>query len=134
MDSAPEDAIAVTEARNLEPGDSVVVTGVIGGVMHPFTEGFATFVLGDDAIVFCNEMGDDHCATPWDACCEDRDVLAKSRAMVQVLDADGTPLAQGLRQVNGLVELSKVTVIGVVAEQSTQENLIINAAQIHVKG
>lgn len=134
LEEAPERAISVSAARELDPGASVVVTGVIGGVMHPFTEGFASFVLGDDAIVFCNEMGDDdHCATPWDACCEDREVLAKRRAMVQILDSQGLPLEQELRGQQGLVELSEVVVVGEVAPESSAENLIINATGIHVK-
>lgn len=135
LESAPEEVVAVASARQLSPGEPVAVAGVIGGVMHPFTEGFASFVVGDDAIVFCNEMGeDDHCSTPWDACCEDPALLASRRALVQVLDADGMPLEVELRGQQGLKELSEVVVVGTVAAESTEENLIINATGIHVKG
>ena len=131
---APEQPVSILAVRAAKPGTAVVVQAVVGGVLHPFTEGFSTFVVGDDSLVFCNEMEDDHCSTPWDACCEDRDKLAMNRALVQVVGGDGMPLPGSLRGANGLKELDVVTVVGVIAPESTPENLIINASQLYRHG
>jgi hypothetical protein len=131
---APTDAAGILTSRAAEPGTPVVVQAVVGGVLRPFTDGFSTFVIGDESIVFCNEMEDDHCSTPWDACCEDREKLAISRALVQVVGNDGLPLAGSMRGANGLKELDVVTVVGVIAPESTPENLIINASQLYRHG
>lgn len=129
----PEGAISVTEARvQAQPGEPIVVTGQIGAVMHPFGEHFATLVLGDTGILYCDEMGDDdHCETPWDACCEDPDKIAVGRASVQLVSADGQPVPGSLRSVGGLSELDHIVVAGTVDSSSTPENLIINASGIY---
>lgn len=130
LDAKPDGAVSVKDAVGAHPGDQIVVTGVIGGVLHPFTEGYASFVLADDALLFCNEMEDDHCDTPWDACCEDPDKIRQMRLVVQAVDSEGMPFAQGLRGVGGLKELDLVTVSGVVDAQSTPDNLIVNLTSI----
>lgn len=134
LDTRPTDALPVKAAREqLKPGDAAVVFGQIGGVLHPFLDGYAGFVLGDTEIVFCNEMGDDdHCATPWDACCEDADKLKASRASVQFVDAAGQILTGNMEGFAGLAGLSEVVVEGSVAAASTPENLIIEARSIYV--
>lgn len=134
LETRPEGALSVKAAREqLKPGDEAVVFGQIGGVDQPFLEGYAGFVLGDTDIVFCNEMGnDDHCATPWDACCEDADMLQTSRASVQFVDASGQPIAASMKGFAEVKELSPVVVQGTVAASSTPENLVIEARGLYV--
>lgn len=134
LDTKPADALPVKVAREqLKPGDEATVFGQIGGVVQPFFDGYAGFVLGDTDIVFCNELGDDdHCATPWDACCEETDKLKASRASVQFVDASGQILTGNMEGFAGLAGLSEVVVEGTVAEGSTPENLIIEARSIYV--
>lgn len=134
LDTKPEGALAVKLAREqLKPGDEAVVFGQVGGVDKPFLEGYAGFVLGDTDIVFCDEMGDDHCPTPWDACCEDTDKLQASRASVQFVDASGQPIAESMKGFVEVQELSSVVVQGTVAASSTPENLVIEATSIYVE-
>jgi hypothetical protein len=134
MDTKPEGTLAVQDARSrLKPGDEALVFGQIGGVDSPFFEGYAGFVLGDTEIVFCDEMGEDHCPTPWDACCEDPEVLQKSRASVHFVDNQGEIIPAGMKGFGGLVERSEVTVKGTVAQGSTPENLIVEATGIYVR-
>ena len=130
LDQAPGGALNVAEARvQLSPGDEAIIEGQIGGVMEPFLSGYAGFVLGDTEIVFCDEMGDDdHCATPWDACCEDPDQLQGRRLSVQFVDADGNPLERDLKAEGQLKELDHVVVVGRVAAGSTKENMVVHAA------
>jgi len=134
LESAPIEALSVAQARTqLAPGDTAVITGQIGGTQQPFVEGYAAFSLADPEIMFCDEMGDDHCPMPWDACCEDPDKLSALRASVQFNDAQGQVLAVNLKGQQGLAELRHVIVTGLVAETSTPENLIIFADGLYLK-
>lgn len=134
LDTKPSDALTVKAAREqLKPGDAAVVFGQIGGVDQPFLDGYAGFVLGDTDIMFCNEMGDDHCPTPWDACCEDTEKLKASRASVQFVDVEGNILPGSVKNFAGLESLSHVVVAGTVASSSTPENLIIEAKSLYVE-
>ena len=84
----PGEAITVSLAKSAKPGDTIVVSGRVGAAHKPFGEGFATLVLGDESLQYCNEIPGDACETPWDACCEDRQKITANRASVQLL-ADG---------------------------------------------
>lgn len=133
LEAKPGDPLPVKAARaQLSPGQPAVVTGQVGGSEEPFFDGYAGFVLADTAVRFCNEMGDDHCPTPWDACCEDPDSLKSSRASVQFVDAAGLPVAASLKGFAGLEPLRKVVVTGTVASSSTPENLIIEAQGLYL--
>ena len=77
-------------------------------------------------------MGDDlHCQTPWDACCEDPDKIKSMRVSVQFVDREGNPILTDLKQEIGIQELDEVTVVGTVADSSTESNLIINATGLY---
>lgn len=131
LDTRPEGAISVAQARqSARPGQTIVVAGQIGAAMEPFSQNYATLVLGDESILYCDEMEDDHCPTPWDACCEDPDKVKSSRASVQLV-LDGMPLPGTLKGLGGLSELDHIVVAGTVAPSSTPENLIINASGIY---
>jgi len=129
-DIPAEGAIGVAAARSsARPGDVITVRGVIGGTVTPFTDGYAMFVLSDESIAFCS-TDDEHCAQPWDACCEDPDKLAAGRALVQLVHENGAPIPLTIRGVNGLTELDSVLVTGQVAPASSPQNLILNATAI----
>lgn len=128
-------ATPITEARTqFKPGDEVTLTGLVMGVPNPFVEGRAVFVLGDEATITpCDAMGDDdHCQIPWDACCDPKEVRSAGTAAIQVLDESGKPARVGLKGVNGLAELSRVTVSGTVAPNSSADAFIVNATAIHI--
>ncbi len=130
---APTDVLSVFEARQqAKPGEGIQVSGQIGGTLHPFVEGYAAFVLADPELEFCDEMGDDdHCSTPWDACCEDPDKIQSMRMSVQFVDNDGNPIQGDIKQRIGLEELDEVTVVGTVAATSTDSNVIIHASGLY---
>lgn len=132
LDEAPIGALNVAKARlELSPGDEALIQGQIGGVDTPFLSGYAGFVLADAQVVFCDELGDDdHCATPWDACCEDVDQLKARRVSVQFVDAKGVPVESDLKASGQLKELDHVVVVGKVAEVSSKENMIIYAEKM----
>lgn len=133
-DPIPGTPVAITEARaQLKAGDEVVLTGLIMGVKHPFVEGRGVFVLGDEATLTpCDLIHADGCKTPWDVCCDPAEVRMTGTATVQVLGEDGKPIRTGLKGIEGLSELSRVTVQGVVAANSSPEAFIVNATALHI--
>lgn len=132
VNKKPEEAVSVVEARkSASPGDLITVTGKIAGAMHPFTEGFATAILADQALATCDLILGDECPTPWDACCVEKTVIQSMRMLIQVLGDDGRPVTEGLAGVRGMKELDVLVVAGTVAEGSTAENLIVNVTEIY---
>jgi len=116
-----------------EPGAAITLKGLVMGRMKPFVEGRAAFVLGDRTILTpCNEKEGDECPTPWDVCCDSAELKRIGTATIQIVDEDGRVIAEELRGVNGLSELSKLTVRGMVAESSSGDALIVNASEIYV--
>lgn len=116
-----------------KPGDEISISGLVMGREKVFVDGRASFILGDPTTITpCNKMPDDHCATPWDACCDSKEVLRKGIASIQILGEEGRVLSGTIKGTKGLKELSTVSVSGTVAEQSTADALIVNATRIHV--
>lgn len=131
---APPDAVPIHQARDgIAPGDEVILHGLVMGRTKPFVEGRAAFVIGDRMLLTpCNEKEDDSCPTPWDACCDSAEDKQRGTATIQLLGDDGRVIATSIRGVNGLKELSTVTLKGRVADGSNREVLVVNASQIHV--
>lgn len=129
------DAKAIHVARTTAaPGDEIVLSGRLMGREQIFVDGRASFVLGDpNKLTPCNEMPDDNCTTPWDACCDSKELKREGIASIQILGEDGRVLSGILKGTKGLKELSKVTVQGTVAENSTEDNLVVNATKIFVE-
>lgn len=117
----------------VQPGDVIVLKGQVMGAAEPFVEGRAAFILGDrDKLTPCNEMPDDHCKTPWDACCDSKEAFREGTATIQVVGEDGRTLKEGLEGVEGLEKLTKILIKGEVAEQSGPGNLVVNATAIQI--
>lgn len=126
----PQTVIPVWELlQDPEIGKSVVVSGQIGGAVSPFVEGYAVFFFADEGLTFCDEMGDDHCPTPWDACCEDPEKVMANRILVRFTDESGEILPVGLEGVNGLQGLDKVIVSGTL-ESGEGGGYVVNADSI----
>ena len=133
--SAPADAKDVKAAKaNLKPGDEVVLRGVIGGRVDPIAANRAIMTVIDPSIQTCDKMegGDDHCKTPWDACCEEQESIAAAAATVQVVNDKGQPLKVGLNGHKGIAPGKDVTVAGKVRSVG-EKNLIVDATGIYVK-
>lgn len=132
LEAPPSDVISVSEARELvQPGEPVTVKGRVAGSSQPFSEDYALVMLVDETVKTCEQIPGDNCPKPWDACCVPSEDLAANRLTVQLVDEQGTPLAQGLKGVNGLQELDTLIIKGAAAQASTPENLIINAESIY---
>ncbi len=126
---------SISEIRgNVKPGDEISLSGLVMGRENVFVDGRASFILGDPkTLTPCSEMGeDDHCPTPWDACCDSKEDLRNGIASIQIPGEDGRVLKGNIKGTDGIRELSTVTVSGIVAPQSTADALIVNASKIHV--
>lgn len=129
-----ETSLTTLEAKKVKAGDSVVVKGKVMGHIEPFVKGRASFIIGDlETITSCELMGDDdHCETPWDACCEGKKALRAGTLNIQVLNEQGRVIKADLKGKNGLKELSHVVVKGTVDSSSTEQATVINATSIQV--
>jgi hypothetical protein len=128
--ASPEKPVSVLEARkSSEEGKPIVVHGRIGGLVAPFSDKYAMFVLSDLQLAACV----DGCATPWDYCCTPRETIMAGVATVQVVDGAGKPLKATLQGANGLKPMSEVIVRGVVAKRDTGY-MVLNAQNIYVVG
>jgi hypothetical protein len=135
FDATPEgEARAIHLVRTeVKPGDVITIRGRIMGNSKPFVEGRAVFILGDPEVLTpCNEIPGDECETPWDTCCDSSEDKKRGIASVQVVDADGKVLKEGVEGVGGLEKLAWVTVTGSVADGSSVDLLLINAQAIDV--
>lgn len=132
--TAPPDAAEIHVAReSAEPGAEITLQGRVMGRSKPFVDGRAAFVLGDRTLLTpCNEKPDDECDTPWDVCCDSAENKRKGPETIQIVGDDGRVISENLRGMNGVLELSKLTVHGTVAEGSSAEALIVNATEIYV--
>lgn len=134
LPKAPEGAITITEARKKPtPGTQVIVSGKVMGNDNPIIQSRALLTLGDPTrLDSCDLIPGDECPTPWDVCCADPDIVRASIATIQVIDENGKPVKAGLRGLGGLQELSKLIVIGEVANGSNANNFLVNATGFHV--
>ncbi len=120
---------------SVKPGDEITLKGEAMGRGKVFVDGRASFILGDPTkLTTCDKIPGDSCETPWDACCDSSELKRVGIASIQIVDEDGRVLDGDLKGQNGLKELSQVTVTGTVAENSTEENLVVNATKIRVGG
>lgn len=125
---APADAVDVTTLRSLESGAQVAVRGEV----KDFVDGYAAFSLADHALTNCAEMGDDdHCATPWDFCCEDPAALKRGVASVEFRDG-GQPVAGSVQGFHGVDHLTDVVVTGEL-QIDDAGNLLVIASALHVE-
>jgi hypothetical protein len=128
LDAAPPGAQDVGAVRqSAQPGQEVVVRGVVGGSERPFVAGLAAFTLVDPALKSCvgDGMG---CKTPWDYCCVDPQTIAHNSVTVEFRES-GRPLAASPRGFHGLDHLKTVVVRG-VAERDAQGNVTIVASGV----
>ncbi len=132
--AAPAEAQDISAARSAGPlkvGQTVTLRGRVGGSEKPFVAGRAVLTLVGRGILPCNEKPDDHCATPWDYCCDPRDVITANSVTVQVVDAQKRPLRTDLKGRRGIKELTEITVTGVVAAADTKA-VVVNATELVV--
>ena len=115
-------------------GETVTVVGRIGGSRMPFANDVAVFTIVDPALKSCADGTDpDHCRTPWDYCCEDREAMKRGMATIEFADAQGTPFGFPVRGASGLEPLATVAVTGVVVEKNDAGLMVVRATKVVVR-
>ena len=112
-------------------GDTITITGRVGGAKDPFVPGRAVLTLVGEELPACNENPDDRCAIPWDYCCE-LEKMKENKALVKVVDGKGTPVAKGAKDLLGVKELTMVVVRG-KAKRDAEGNLTVLAEKVFIK-
>jgi hypothetical protein len=116
-------------------GDTVRFLGRVGGMREPFVKDSSIFVVADPGLVSCELMGDeDHCAIPWDYCCEDRDRLRTGRATVRFIDDAGRPYRMSAEGAGSLAGSKFVLVEGIVQDKNDEGLFIVDASSVWVGG
>jgi hypothetical protein len=130
----PKDAKPVKDAKAAaKVGDTVTITGRIGGRKEPFVKSRAMFFLVDPSLKACSENPGDTCTFPWDFCCETPETMKACMATIQIVGADGKPLKVSAEGAGGMKPLSRLTVVGTVREATKDGALVIDATRIHVE-
>jgi hypothetical protein len=115
-------------------GETVTVVGRIGGSRMPFANDVAVFTIVDPSLKSCADGTDpDHCNTPWDYCCEDREAMKRGMATIEFADAQGVPLGFPVRGASGLDPLATVAVTGVVVEKNDAGLMVVRATKVVVR-
>jgi hypothetical protein len=134
LTAAPDGAVEIAAAKqSAAEGDQIVLRGRIGGRRDAMSADSATFVMMDTGIPSCADDPDETCSTPWDYCCEPKEVKEANNATVQLVDGTGAAVTADLTSL-GIEPLDEVVVIGTVAPRPTQGILIIHAKGIHRVG
>ena len=135
LPEAPADGLAVSAVKTTaKEGDTITVTGRIGGRAKPMVAGRAAFMLADlETISACDTTEDDECEFPWDYCCEPKEKITAGTLTVQVADADGRPLKLDLTSAAGLKPGSFVVVTGTVGPRPDPNALVVTATGIFLK-
>ena len=133
LGSEPEGGQDVIEVRKTaQNDDEVVIVGKIGGSVKPWADGQAAFWIVDRSIKSCRDIDEDHCATPWDYCCEPNESLAPAMALVKVVDENGAVVSANAKELLGLKELDTVVARG-TAERDMDGNLNVLVTSVYVR-
>ena len=133
LPAAPAEAKPVEEVKKTaKVGDTVAISGRVGGSSEPFVNGRAVFTLVGPGIPACSDTPGDACEKPWDYCCEKKEDIAAHSATIQVVDSGGRPLNVNMKGEHGIKELSDMVIVGKVAA-ADGPNLVVNASNIYVK-
>ncbi|QKK09469.1 MAG: hypothetical protein HND58_15730 [Planctomycetota bacterium] len=128
------EAVSVADAKaSAAEGDAITIRARIGGRSKPITADSPVFLVMDMEVPSCADMEEDHCATPWDYCCEAQESIKANSATVQIVGPDGStietdPIAAGLNP------LDEVIVVGTVGPRPNSDVLTIRATGIHRVG
>lgn len=132
VSTAPTGGKAVTELKaSSKEGDEVVMHVVIGGREKPIADNRAIMTVVDAATVNACLVEADHCETPWDYCCVAPEDLLKNSATIQLVGADGRPLAIDLSK-SKLKPLTTLIVKGKVGPKPDPNALVVNVSAIYI--
>ncbi len=122
--------------KTAKKGDDVTFLARIGGRKNAsFVSSLSMMIVADPALRSCELMGEEeHCATPEDYCCENRDKLNQGLATVRFLDSGGDPFPFSIDGDHSLETLKYVVINGSVVDMNDKGIFIIDANKVWVGG
>lgn len=122
--------------KSAKTGDDVTFLARIGGRKNAsFVSSLSMMIVADPTLRSCELMGEeDHCATPEDYCCENRDKVNKGLATVRFLNTDGEVFPFSIAGDHKLETLKYVVVNGNVVDMNDEGVFIIDANKVWVGG
>jgi len=122
--------------KTAKKGDDVTFLARIGGRKNAsFVSSLSMMIVADPALRSCELMGEEeHCATPEDYCCENRENLKQGLATVRFLDSAGDAFPFSIDGDHSLETLKYVVIHGNVADMNDKGVFTINANKVWVGG
>jgi len=114
-------------------GDTVTVRAIVGGKLKAYVTDRAVMTVIDVSVDNPCVSDDDHCHTPWDYCCNAPEERLENMASVQIVDADGRPLAVDLGGIEQVSPLNTLIIQGTVGPRPDETTLVIHATGIYVE-
>ena len=87
LSADPGEAVSVIDVKRSGPSDAVVI---VQGRVQERTKGFGILKLMDTALHYCR--AENGCPTPWDYCCDTREVRREHALLVEFHGADKSPI------------------------------------------
>lgn len=133
LSQRPQKVAMLREVKaSSQVGDEIVFEARVGGRMKPFVDGMAIFLTADPRLISCDQRPGDHCAYPYDYCCEDGDALKAGTATVQIVNAEGTPYPVTAQGQGGIDVLKTLVIEGTVREKDANGVFVVDTSNIWV--
>ena len=128
----PVGVMCVGDVRDLLPtSEPIAILGRIGGIENPWTEGEASFVISDPALISLAE--DDHeCGDNCPYCAKKQSEQMQSMAFVQFVDDNGHVLRTDARKLLGVAEDQMIVVRGTASLNRTG-HIVVAATGLYVR-
>jgi hypothetical protein len=133
----PSDVKDLVEVKKTaKKGDEVTFLARIGGRKNSsFVPTLSMMIVADPALVSCEVMSEeDHCATPEDYCCEEREKLNAGLGTIRFMDESGDAYPISVDGDHDMEILKYVVISGKVHDISESGNFIVDASKVWVGG
>jgi hypothetical protein len=136
-ETRPNDVKDLVEVKKTaKKGDDVTFLARIGGRGNAsFVKTLSMMIVADPTLVSCELMGEEeHCVTPEDYCCEDRDLLSLGLGTIRFMDDKGDSYPFSIEGSHGLETLKYVVVKGNVVDINENGVFVVDASKVWVGG
>ena len=122
--------------KDAKKGDEVTFLARIGGRKNSsFVPTLAMMIVADPALKSCEVMGEEeHCQTPEDYCCEDRELLNAGLGTIRFMQDETEAYPFSIEGDHGLEILKYVVIEGTVHDINDKGLFIVDASTVWVGG
>jgi hypothetical protein len=131
----PADVKDLVEVKKTaKKGDEVTFLARIGGRKNAsFVPTLSMMIVADPALISCEVMSEeDHCSTPEDYCCEEREKLNAGLGTIRFMDESGNAYPFSVDGDHDMEILKYVVISGKVHDISESGNFIVDASKVWV--